>query len=220
MSTLLGEIVFWPADNFYPLIFDLQYLCCIYSTVSSCEPELSTFKKNYCFPFNFFPEIRSVDSFREGTAGALLDRIPDYPQVRLVTVIHWDNSGNSKHSPAWGPHQLQTRLRLWAGVACRLTTGTDRSTLGESAWEKNESSTQKWGKGETGLFFKWVLEGELEEDGLEGLVDWGLAFNFTWKCQLTIVNKRKLKAWKQLRFLLFLKLWNTSILHRPVFNVV
>lgn len=39
------EIVFWPADNFYPLVFDLQYLCCIYGSVSSSEPELSTLKK-------------------------------------------------------------------------------------------------------------------------------------------------------------------------------
>lgn len=41
-----------------------------------------------------------ADSFREGMADALLDRVPDYPQVHLVTVIPWDNSGDSKHSPA------------------------------------------------------------------------------------------------------------------------
>ena len=41
-----------------------------------------------------------ADSFREGMANTLLDRVPDYPQMHLVTEIHRDNSGDSKHSPA------------------------------------------------------------------------------------------------------------------------
>lgn len=68
---------------------------------------------------------------------------PEYPQVRLETVIHWITVGIHSILLLEVPQQLQTWLRLWPGLACRLTTVTDNPTLKESAWKKNAFSTQK-----------------------------------------------------------------------------
>lgn len=84
------------------------------------------------------------------------------PKVHLEKVIHQTTQEIQSILLQEDPQELQTQSSLWAALVCRLTTATQHTTLGESAREKNEFSTQKWGWEEPELFFKWVLEEKLE----------------------------------------------------------
>ena len=107
-----------------------------------------------------------ADSFREGRANTLLDRVPDYPQMHLVTEIHGDNSGDSKHSPA-GRFSPAPDVAKAVGRPSVQADHRERLLHAEIICSGEEwvLSTQEWGKGETGLFFKWVLEEEWEGEG-------------------------------------------------------
>lgn len=109
-------------------------------------------RRVYCSPFNFFPWNKEYRLFQGGQW---------LPKVHLEKVIHQTTQEIQSILLQEIPKSSR-QSSFWAALVCRLTTATEHTTLGESAQEKNEFFTQKWGWEEPELFFKWVLEEKLE----------------------------------------------------------